>query len=314
MRAIVTVTVNPAIDRTAWIERLEPGTTHRTATSRASIGGKGINVARTAARLGAPVVALGIAGEDQAARIEQHLASAGIRARFLAVEGETRTNLKLIEQLDGRMTEINGTGPEVSADVLQRLTDELFATVARERPAAVVLAGSLPAGVPADIYARWTHGLRRASGTGDRNRSGAKVIVDASDEPLVLALDAHPFLVKPNRVEAGAILGRAVDGDEDARRAARDLVARGPEAVLLSLGADGAVAAIGEVAEWIPAADVAASAGSLVTTVGAGDAMVARIAVEIARRDPAGAMTPTAFIAACRLAVEQAAAHIATGA
>ncbi len=310
MRSIVTVTLNPAIDRTAWIERLEPGATHRTATSRASIGGKGINVARTAARLGAPVIALGVAGEDQAARIEQHLASAGIRARFLAVEGETRTNLKLIERADGRMTEINGTGPEVNADVLERLTDELFGTVAREHPAAVVLAGSLPAGVPADVYARWTHGLHRSQGDG----RGPEVIVDASDEPLVLALDAHPFLVKPNRVEAGTILGRTIDGDEDACRAARELVARGPRAVLLSLGAGGAVAAMGDTAEWIPAADLATSEGRLVTTVGAGDAMVARIAVEVARRDPATAMTPSAFIAACRLAVEQAAAHISTGA
>src|SRR4051794_26211933 len=112
-RPVVTVTLNPAIDRTVWVEHLVPGRTHRTADTRASIGGKGINVARTVARLGIPVHALGIAGEDQAHAIERYLGSLGVRARFLATPGETRTNLKLIEQASGRLTEINGSGPVV---------------------------------------------------------------------------------------------------------------------------------------------------------------------------------------------------------
>ncbi len=306
MRPIVTVTLNPAIDRTVWIDRLEPGATHRTSMSRATIGGKGINVARTAGRLGAPVIALGIAGEDQATRIEQHLGARGIQARFLGIEGETRTNLKLIEQNDGRMTEINGTGPEVSQEVLEALAADLFETVARERPAVVVMAGSLPAGVPADVYARWTQELRR---------SAAEVasIVDASDEPLTRAIGAGPFLVKPNRVEAEAILGRAIGDGKDPCRAALEIVELGPRAVLLSLGADGAVAALGTAAQAFRAGAIDAAPGRLMTTVGAGDAMVARIAVELAGRDPAEPITPDTFFTVCRLAVEQAAAHIATG-
>ncbi len=306
MRSIVTVTLNPAIDRTVWIDRLEPGATHRTSMSRAAIGGKGINVARTAGRLGAPVVALGVAGEDQAARIEQHLAARGIRARFVGIEGETRTNLKLIEQTDGRMTEINGTGPEVGPEILDALAADLFETVARERPAVVVMAGSLPAGVPVDIYARWTRELRRSAGE-------VATIVDASDEPLTRAIGAGPFLVKPNRLEAETILGRAIGGDDDACRAALEIVGRGPRAVLLSLGADGAVAALGSAAQAFAAGAIEAAPGRLTTTVGAGDAMVARLAVELAGRDPAEPIAPDAFFAACRLAVEQAAAHIATG-
>ena len=306
MRSIVTVTLNPAIDRTVWIDRLEPGATHRTSMSRAAIGGKGINVARTAGRLGAPAVALGIAGEDQAARIEQHLAARGIRARFLGIEGETRTNLKLIEQADGRMTEINGTGPEVSPEILDALAADLFETVARERPAVVVMAGSLPAGVPVDIYARWTRELSRSAGE-------VATIVDASDEPLTRAIGAGPFLVKPNRLEAETILGRAIGDGEDACRAALEIVELGPRAVLLSLGADGAVAALGSAAQAFAAGAIDAVPGRLTTTVGAGDAMVARIAVELAGRDPAEPIAPDAFFAACRLAVEQAAAHIATG-
>ncbi|MGC8633177.1 MAG: 1-phosphofructokinase family hexose kinase [Candidatus Limnocylindrales bacterium] len=306
MRPIVTVTLNPAIDRTAWIGRLEPGATHRTAMSRTAIGGKGINVARTAGQLGAPVLALGIAGEDQARRIEQHLEALGIRARFRAVAGETRNNLKLIEQVDGRMTEINGTGPAVSAEILDLVAADLFEEVAHARPAVVVLSGSLPGGVPVETYARWTRALRASA-------PETLTIVDASDEPLTRAIAAGPFLVKPNRVEAEQILGRPVGDVEDARRAAAEIGALGPDAVLLSLGAQGAVAALGHASRAFAAEAINADPERPTTTVGAGDAMVARIAVELARRDAGEPVGPAEFFAACQLAVEQAAAHIAGG-
>jgi 1-phosphofructokinase len=306
MRPIVTVTLNPAIDRTAWIARLEPGATHRTAMSRTAIGGKGINVARTAGRLGAPVLALGIAGEDQARHIEEHLEALGIRARFRAVPGETRNNLKLIEQLDGRMTEINGAGPAVGPEILEAVAADLFETVARERPGVVVLSGSLPGGVPVEIYARWTRALREEA-------PGTLTIVDASDEPLMRAITAGPFLVKPNRAEAAQILGRPVGDGDAARRAAVEIAALGPHAVLLSLGAQGAVAALEGASQAFPAETINADPQRPTTTVGAGDAMVARIAVELARREAGDPMGPGEFFDICRLAVEQAATHIARG-
>lgn len=306
MRPIVTVTLNPAIDRTVWLDRLEPGTTHRTAKTRTMIGGKGINVARTAARLGAPVVALGIAGDDQAELIERHLGSLGIRARFLATPGETRTNLKVIEQDDGRMTEINGSGLDVSADLIERLEAELVAEVDRNGAAAVVLAGSLPPGVDPAVYANWTRRLERAALPVD-------VLVDASDEALARAVEAGPFLIKPNRVEAAALLGREIPSAEDAQAAAVELTRRGPRGVLLSLGAEGAVGAWDGTAEPIPARPIHALAGRLVSTVGAGDSMVARVAVELSRRGHDERVTATEFFAMCRLAVDEAAGQIAAG-
>ena len=120
MRRIVTVTLNPAIDRTVWVDALVPGTTVRTADTRASFGGKGINVARGVARIGAPVTALGLAGEDQATTIERHLESLGVAANFIRTPGETRTNLKIIEQVTGRLTEINGSGAQVSSEQIER--------------------------------------------------------------------------------------------------------------------------------------------------------------------------------------------------
>ncbi len=312
MRTIVTVTLNPAIDRTVWLDGgLVPGTTHRTADTRARIGGKGINVARTAARLGAPVVALGISGEEQAAGIERHLHAAGIEPRFRATAGETRTNLKIIERPDGRMTEINGSGPEVDARLIEQVEGDLLDVATRKRAAVVVLAGSLPLGVSPDVYARWVARLRDALGAAETG--GPAVLVDASDAALECAVDARPFAIKPNRVEAEALLGRPIDSDEHAEQAARALVRRGPLGVLLSLGSRGAIAAWDGAAERIPARPLASFPGRLVTTVGAGDAMVARLAVDLAARDGAPVPTTAEFISMCRHAVDEAAGQISAG-
>ena len=302
---VVTVTLNPAIDRTVWVDELIPGTTHRTADTRATFGGKGINVARVVARTGTPVVAMGLAGEDQATAMEHDLETLGVRARFVRVPGETRTNLKIIDQRTGRLTEINGSGPEVKPGLVQALEDELLTAIDADGAAAVVLAGSLPLGVDASVYARWTELLKERS-------PRVRVLVDASDEALELVVPAAPFLVKPNRDEAESLTKRRIESADDAVGAAREIAARGPEAVLLSLGPSGAVAVWGRAAaaEVIDGHPHDVPAGQLQSTVGAGDAMVARIAVELARRPdtPVGA---DEFFAMSRLAVAEAESQIA---
>jgi 1-phosphofructokinase len=302
----VTVTLNPAIDRTVWVDELIPGTTHRTADSRAALGGKGINVARVLAGIGGPVVAMGLAGEDQAGAMEGDLEALGVRARFIRVPGETRTNLKIIEQASGRLTEINGSGPEVSPARVADLETELLGVVRDVDAAAVVFAGSLPLGVDPSVYARWTRLLA------DRNPD-VRVVVDTSDQALEFAVAAAPFLVKPNRDEAEALTERTIEDATDAVAAAREIAGRGPESVLLSLGAAGAVAVWRDdaAAEVIPGRPQEAPVGQLQSTVGAGDAMVARVAAELARTDGAG-VGSREFFAMCRLAVQQAEGQIAT--
>ncbi len=300
---IITVTLNPAIDRTVWIQRLLPGTTHRSSDTRTIFGGKGINVARTIAQLGAPVSAIGIAGEDQWALIEEHLGSLGVQARFLATPGETRTNLKLIEQ-DGRLTEINGSGPAVSSELAAAFETELLSTVRRTRAGAVVLAGSLPLGLEASVYARWTRRLQRLE-------PAVRVLIDASNGVLEQAISAEPFLLKPNRVEAESLVGHPIHDVDEAVAAAIQLQDRGPRAVLLSLGSAGAVACIRGKVEVIAPKPIAIPANRLLTTVGAGDAMVARIAVELGRRSESELETDE-FFAICREAVAEAERHIAT--
>jgi fructose-1-phosphate kinase PfkB-like protein len=138
------------------------------------------------------------------------------------------------------------------------------------------------------------------------------VLVDASDEALELVVPAAPFLVKPNRDEAETLTGRPIESVDDAVGAAREIAARGPEAVLLSIGPRGAVAvwSRADTAEVIDSHPHDIPAGQLQSTVGAGDAMVARVAVELARRSnaPIGA---DEFFAMSRLAVAEAESQIA---
>jgi 1-phosphofructokinase len=302
MRRIVTVTLNPAIDRTVWVDALVPGTTVRTADTRATFGGKGINVARGVARVGAPVTALGLAGEDQASPIERYLESLGVPAHFIRTPGETRTNLKIIEQANGRLTEINGSGAKVSTEHVDALERELLSMAGREDVGVIVFAGSLPMGVDASVYARWTQILR------DR-QPDLRVLVDASDEALEQAAGARPFLLKPNRVEAAALTGRRIETDAEAGEAVRQILALGVRGVLLSLGSAGAIAGWGSELDRLPASPITVPPGQLQTTVGAGDAMVARIAVELAKLDGADVEQET-FFAMCRLAVAEAEAQI----
>jgi 1-phosphofructokinase len=302
MQRIVTVTLNPAIDRTVWVDALVPGTTTRTADTRASFGGKGINVARGVARIGAPVIALGLAGEDQASSIERHLESLGVPSRFIRTPGETRTNLKIIEQENGRLTEINGSGPEVTTGEVDALESELLSVADHEDVGVVVFAGSLPMGVDASVYARWTEVLRA-------RKPAIRVLADTSDEALEQVARARPFLLKPNREEASALTHRRLESDADAGEAAQQILALGVGGVLISLGSAGAIAGWGNDVERLPAGSVRVPAGQLQTTVGAGDAMVARIAAELAKLDGAE-VGPGAFFAMCRLAVAEAEAQI----
>jgi 1-phosphofructokinase len=303
-RPVLTVTLNPAIDRTVWVDELIPGTTHRTADTRATFGGKGINVARVVARSGTPVLAIGLAGEDQAAPMEHDLGALGVQARFVRVPGETRTNLKIIDQRTGRLTEINGSGPEVDPALVEALEAQLLSAIDADGAAAVVLAGSLPLGVEASVYARWTELLKSRT-------PQVRVLVDASDDALELVVPAAPFLVKPNRDEAETLTGRHIEDVDDAVDAAGEIAGRGPVAVLLSLGPRGAVAVWGpdDAAKVIDGHPHGVAAGQLRSTVGAGDAMVARIAVELARLGdaPIGA---DEFFAMSRLAVAEAESQI----
>ncbi|MEA1831620.1 1-phosphofructokinase [Methylobacterium durans] len=269
MSAVVTLTLNPAIDQTVTLERLVPGAVHRAQAVRSDAGGKGVNVARCLADWGIPVAATGILGQDNAAPFEQCLAEKGIDDRFCWIPGETRTNLKLLDLANGDTTDVNLPGLAVTPGTLDAVRAVLVDMV---RPdTLVVLAGSLPGSLPPETYARLARDLKAR---------GARVLLDASGPALAAALAAEPaalpHLVKPNRHELEEWAGRPLTALGDVADAARTLVARGIPLVVVSLGADGAILASQD--ETLHARPPAMRVAS---TVGAGDALVAGLAAAL---------------------------------
>ena len=259
---IVTVTMNPAIDKTVEIERLRHGGLNRIQKVEYDAGGKGINVSKTIRELGGKSVAMGFLAGNSGKTIANVLGEKGIENDFVWVEGETRTNTKVYEK-DGTLTELNEPGPAVTEAAVEKLLEKLEEYAGKDT--LFVLSGSIPDGVPKDIYARIT---RRV------HEKGSRVLVDADGELFRIALEARPDMIKPNRVELEELFGLAADAcDEELWKAARSLQNHGIETIAVSMGKEGAMFFIGEYQAKCPALSV-----KIHSTVGAGDAMVAALA------------------------------------
>ena len=259
---IVTVTMNPAIDKTVEIERLRHGGLNRIQKVEYDAGGKGINVSKTIRELGGKSVAMGFLAGNSGKTIANVLGEKGIENDFVWVEGETRTNTKVYEK-DGTLTELNEPGPAVTEAAVEKLLEKLEEYAGKDT--LFVLSGSIPDGVPKDIYARIT---RRV------HEKGSRVLVDADGELFRIALEARPDMIKPNRVELEELFGLAADAcDEELWKAARSLQNQGIETIAVSMGKEGAMFFIREYQAKCPALSV-----KIHSTVGAGDAMVAALA------------------------------------
>ncbi|PGH55844.1 1-phosphofructokinase [Azospirillum palustre] len=261
-RSVVTVTLNPAIDQTITVETLKPGSVHRAKAVRHNAGGKGVNVASCLADWGTPVTATGLLGTGNAAPFEALFQAKGIADAFLRLPGETRVNIKIADLAANDTTDINLPGLSADAGAVGRVRETVLGLVEPGTP--VLLAGSLPEGLPADAYAALTADLAAA---------GARVVLDSSGAPLAAALasaGALPHCIKPNRHELEDWAGRPLPTTADLLDAARDLHRRGVSVVVVSLGADGALFVDGDRALHGRLPPVQA-----LSTVGAGDAMVA---------------------------------------
>jgi 1-phosphofructokinase len=261
---VLTVTPNPALDQTVTLDRLVPGAVHRARDVRQDAGGKGVNVASCLADWGVPVTAAGLLGADNAAPFEALFAAKGIADGFLRVPGATRINLKLVDAMG--TTDVNMGGMSVDAGHAAALVE----AVAAQAADLAVLSGSLPPGCPGDLYAALVARLRAA---------GVRVLLDTSGAPLAAALAGAvlPQVVKPNRDELAEWHGAPLPDRAAVVRVARDLHGRGVELVVVSLGGDGALFLSGE-----GAFAAKGRAGTIASTVGAGDAMVAGIAAALA--------------------------------
>ena len=259
---IYTVTLNPALDKTATVENLRLDSVNRISELRVDPGGKGINVSKVVRELGAKTVAIALLGGHTGTMLRNMLAELGIECKVLEVEGETRTNLKIKDPALKTNTDINEPGPEVTDEQLRGMLDGLVGEVGGGD--IVVLSGSLPRGAAADTYKVWVAALKK---------TGAKVYLDADGDKLVRGIEAKPDLIKPNEIELGAMMGRTLDADEEIVEAARELIDGGLDRVMVSMGGAGALYVARDVT--IKANPVKVPVGS---TVGAGDSVVAALA------------------------------------
>lgn len=254
---VYTVTFNPALDYVVRMGDFRAGETNRTESDELQWGGKGINVSTVLRNLGVDNVALGFLAGFTGQALDQGLQKAGIATDFIWLpEGLTRINVKIKA---GQETEINGVGPGIPAAALE----ELFAKLDRlQKGDVLVLAGSIPASLPDDVYQRI---LARLEGR------DILTVVDATRDLLCAVLPYRPFLIKPNNHELGEIFGRVLTTDQEIEECARRLQERGARNVLVSMAGAGSLL----LDETGVVHRLGVPRGKVVNSVGAGDSMVA---------------------------------------
>jgi 1-phosphofructokinase len=273
---IVTLTANPSHDRTVNLAApLERGEVQRAESVTSQAGGKGVNISRACVAADLPSIAVLPAPKDDPFVLE--LRAAGIDCRPVTHDGDLRVNITITEP-DGTTTKLNSPGPQATPRLLEGLEAALLGNAGAADW--VVLAGSVPPGTPSEWYAELVAALRRA---------GTRVAVDTSDAPLKALVDALPsaaHLMKPNGEELASFTGHSSDelaaDPVAAAEAGRDLVQRGVESVLVTLGAHGAVLVNAE-GSW----HATPPPTTVVSTVGAGDSsLFGYLLGDVTRRDP----------------------------
>ncbi|MDD3253679.1 MAG: 1-phosphofructokinase [Lachnospiraceae bacterium] len=259
---IVTVTMNPAIDKTVDIDRMERGGLNRIKRIEVDAGGKGINVSKTIQALGGTSIATGFLGGNSGKLIQEVLIGQGIQHDFVMLQGETRTNTKVVESA-GEVTELNEAGLSVPDDKMQELLSKLEGYAGPET--LFVLSGSVPAGVDKGIYGKITEMV---------HQKGSTVLLDADGELFVKSLPSKPDMMKPNREELEEYYKMDYRANEkELLHIGQDFLNNGTKQIAISMGRQGALFLSTEGCFRCPGLSVKAH-----STVGAGDAMVAALA------------------------------------
>lgn len=254
---IYTVTFNPAIDYVVRTEEMKVGVVNRTESEEIYFGGKGLNVSIILNELGIKSEALGFVAGFTGEAIENGMDKDGIKTDFVHLDnGFSRINVKIRSSFE---TEINGQGPEISEENIEELFKKLNKIQDGDT---IVLAGSIPASLPSDIYERILEYLKNKK---------IRAIVDATGDLLMNVLKYKPFLIKPNNFELEEIFGVELKTAEDVSEYALKLKEMGAVNVLVSMAGDGAILA--DENGKIHACGVCS--GTVKNSVGAGDSMVA---------------------------------------
>lgn len=264
---VYTVTFNPAIDYVVHTGEMKLGATNRSEREEMYFGGKGINVSIVLRELGIDSKAFGFTAGFTGEAIEKGLADVGIDTDFVRLEkGNSRINVKIKASEE---TELNGQGPDIDDKAISALFEKLDKLSDGDT---LVLAGSIPSSLPADIYERI---LERLSG---RN---IRAVVDATKDLLLNVLKYKPFLIKPNNHELGEMFGVTLNSDEEIETYARKLQEMGAVNVLISMAGDGAIL----IDEYGKMHRCGVCKGVVKNSVGAGDSMVAGFIAGVIKGD-----------------------------
>lgn len=271
---IVTLTINPAIDRTISVDRLAFEDRAYINSSRESAGGRGINASGVIHTFGGETTAVLISGGVTGKRLEALLEARGLRAVAIPVKNPIRTNLTITDK-HGLTVNLNEPGPPLTKSEVARV--EQAVAEATDNAAWLMICGSTPPGVPSTFYAGLIAMARKKK---------VKTLLHATGDALRLGIEERPTVVTPNNPEAERLLGRTLLTRTHYLEAAERIRSMGPESVVLSLGSRGAVGAFGDgLMEALPPRIDA------VTPIGAGDALAAAYTWAIERkRTPAEAL------------------------
>ena len=255
---IYTITLNPALDRTLWIQKVRDDVSNRILEEKSFAGGKSVDVSKVLKNLGVDNIALGFVGGFAGRELEGRLLNEGIETDFVRVSGETRTNIIIHETDTGKQLAFNARGPEIKPDELMQFIEQLEKLPCGD---VVAIGGSIPLGVSPEIYRKIISLVKKCQ---------AKVVLDVDGEALRQGIKAHPNVIKPNIHELSELAGRELKGLDDVVTAARSINQQGVEIVLVSMGAKG-ILLVSDGQQYLAVPPNV----NVESTIGAGDSSVA---------------------------------------
>ena len=283
---IITLTLNPCLDNYISVSGIEPDETTRSRPVQQYAGGKGINVSRAVNEMGGETVAFGLIGGEEGHTLTSLLFAEGVPASFTPIAGETRACFIITDDKTDRQTRISPPGPRISPEETKKVLAQMWQL--KHKPDMLVCGGSVPPGIPPDIYVLIINEARR---------HGIRTILDSSGAHLKEGVKAGPYLIKPNVHEAEELLGRTLATEKEIIQAGRDIVALGVEIVVISRAEKGLIAVSAkEIVKAVP------PEVKVLSTVGAGDCTVAGLALKLAEGE--------SLTEACRLAAAMGTAAV----
>jgi len=283
---IITLTLNPCLDNYISVSGIEPNETTRSLPVKQYAGGKGINVSRAINEMGGETVAFGLIGGEEGHTLTSLLFAEGVPANFTPITDDTRACFIITNDTTDEQTRISPPGPHVRPEETRKLLSQMWQI--KHKPEMLVCGGSVPPGIPPDIYVLIINESRK---------HGIRTILDSSGEHLKEGVKARPFLVKPNVTEAEDLLGRKLVSEMAIIRAGKDIIAMGVEIAVVSRAEKGLIAVSADrVVKAVP------PKVEVESTVGAGDCTVAGLALKLAKGE--------SLVEACRLAAAMGTAAV----